>query len=226
MDHRRRKKRSKKKESNNIEPIRFFKKKQKIFNTKSLAGYRLINIDQFNNIEKKKIVTWYNYRLVEKKFNKKIAGLYLYSKGMTKGKTLFCQILSQIGNVYFWDMHGDQGWQQQWEIGKEYDCIVFNAVNSNIIPFDLIERLADKIEITVPIRNQRKAEKIKKKVGFIITSNKLPEELGYSEDMNIWRERMTVINVDNPMFDIIESIKRVHNIQDDQDDELPDIFKE
>lgn len=208
-----------------MEPIKLIKKRSSTNYTCSFKRYRLIDVEQFNTREKKKIVTWYNYRLVENKFNKRIAGLYLYSKGFTKGKTLFCQILSQIGNVYFWDIHGDQGWQQQWEIGKEYDCIVFNAVNRNIIPFDLIERLADKIEVTVPIRNQRVPEKIKKKVGFIITSNKLPEELGYSEDMNIWRERMAVINVDDPMFDIIESMKKVHNIKDDQDDELPDIFK-
>lgn len=175
-------------------------------------------------IELKKLISWYNFRLAEQCFNKNASGIYIWSRTKTIGKTLLCRVLAMIDNVYFWNLH-DDGWQQTWQKGRNYKLLVFNALNEPLLPFYMVESLGDQYPITVRQRNERNPDKIKAKTPFIITSNVPPDELGYRGDIEVWTERMIVINTEEELFELIDKIKEIHGIELEEDDELPDILK-
>jgi hypothetical protein len=174
------------------------------------------------------IITWINFRLIEKKFCKETSGIYIWSYQRSVGKTALCNVLAKIFKFYFWSFE-DKEWQQDWEYGDNYDCIVYNAINSALLKFRQIENHGDRNQITVMKRNQRKAGHIKPDTPFIITSNKPAEKLGYDEkdmDINVWKDRMIIVCVDNiPLFPLIDRIIEQFNIVFKKEDPIPDIYK-
>jgi len=161
------------------------------------------------------ILVWFNYTIIERMFHKQYAGLYLWSYGKTVGKTLLCSVISKIINCYWW-VFEDEGWQQDWDERKRYKCIVYNALNSNLLEHRQIEMHGDRKPIPVKRRNQRVCGHIEAETPFIITSNKPPEELGYgasNADIEVWTERMLIVCVDGcPLWDLIEQMKKRYNI--------------
>lgn len=154
------------------------------------------------------ILNWINFRLIDKKINKQISGLYLWSKQTDLGKTLLCNTLGKVFRCYTW-VFCNVEWQQDYKSGDCYDMIIYNALNSNLLNFHQVELHGDGMKIGVPKRNDRQQATINAYTPFMITSNKHPTELGYNEfpDMDPWMKRMLVINVDGaPLFPVIDKI--------------------
>jgi len=161
------------------------------------------------------ILVWFNYTLVDRMFHKQYSGLYLWSYGKTLGKTLLCSVISKIVNCYWW-VFQDEGWQQDWDDDKKYDCIIYNAINSDILEHRQVELHGDRKPIPVKRRNQRLCAHVDPETPFIITSNKPPEKLGYKEkgqDIEVWTKRMLIVCVDEcPLWDLIEQMERRYNV--------------
>jgi len=161
------------------------------------------------------IIVWINYYLLERKFHKRGAGLYIWSYGKNLGKTLLCNVLEKIVSCYWW-VFEDEGWQQQWNDGKTYKCIIYNALNQNLLPFRQIELHGDRQEIGVRKRNNNNLSVVRPCTPFIITSNKPPEDLGYDQhgqDIDVWTNRMLILDVgDCELFPLIDRILEERNI--------------
>jgi len=170
-------------------------------------------------------ISWINFRLIDKKFNKRRSGIYLWSYGFSVGKTYLCNVLSKIFTMYDW-VFEDNEWQQDWINNHRYDCIIYNALNTPLLRFRQIESHGDRKEIPVTKRNQKFCDHIKSDTPFIITSNKAPEELGYVEkdcNIGVWKARFLTICVDNcPLFPLIDRIIRQFHITFKEEDEVPD----
>jgi len=170
------------------------------------------------------IITWINYAIIDRTFHKNYAGLYLWSYDKSLGKTLLCRVISKIVNCYWW-VFEDEGWQQDWNGKKRYDCIIYNALNQDSLSFRQVEMHGDREPIAVRRRNQRTCGHIEPETPFIITSNVPPEKLGYSDrdkDITVWTERMLVVCIDYcPIFDLIERIKQVYNVHIKEEPERP-----
>lgn len=183
----------------------------------------------FNNtIKLNRIIDWLNFRLFEKKFNKQWSGLYLWSHQCSVGKTTLCQVLGKIFKGYPW-VFGDKDWQQRWDTSIEYDFIIYDAMNSDLLPFRQIEAHGDKEDIVVSKRNQHDYKRVKPKTPYIINSNKPMEQLGYKEqgfNMIVWKARLLSICLDDGcnLFPLIKKIIEEYNIYLESDDPIPEGF--
>jgi hypothetical protein len=168
------------------------------------------------------IIVWINYALVYRHFNKRMSGLYLWSREKTLGKTMLCNAISSVFTCYEW-VFGDKGWQQDWDVGVRYECIIYNAINHSQLSHRQIEMHGDGKPIAVMRRNQKICSHTPERTPFIITSNMPPEQLDYDSDMGIWTSRMVVLNIDEcPLFDLIEKILSHYKVKLRKESPLPD----
>jgi len=173
------------------------------------------------------IIRWINLRLIDKKFKKEIAGIYIWSYDTSLGKTLLCTVLSKIFKMYWW-VFEDKGWQQDFNPTENYQCVVYNAINSSLLRFKQIEDHADRREIVITKRNQKQCDHIKPDTPFILTSNKPPERLGYEEkqcNMKVWKDRMLTVCVDDcPLFPLIDILIKMFKVVFKKEDDIGDAF--
>lgn len=173
------------------------------------------------------IIAWINFRLVEGRFCKKWAGLYLWSIKPTFGKSKLCRVLGKIFDTYNWTFE-DDGWQQNWDNNKKCQCVIYDAISSTEIPYRQLESHGDSRDIVVKRRNQRICGKIHENTPFIATSNKHIEDLGYQSmgyEMKPLKARMLSICVNNcPLFPLIEDIEKFYGIEPEVEDKPPDRF--
>jgi len=201
--------------------------------TRFMTPIKKNKITPFNKIEYTEkswlalhyILTWINYRLIDKSFHKEFSGLYLWSSNCSVGKTLLCNVLSKIFRMYWWEFE-DSDWQQSWNNGYNYECIVYNAVNSSsLLKFRQIELHGDRKEIAISKRNQKICDHIKKDMPYIITSNLPMVNLGYDKsgyEIMVWEARMISVNLtDIPLMDLINKIIREYNVILDKEDDPP-----
>jgi len=206
-----------------LEHLPFFKIDSPVFDYHRNEEDKLKHMEVLNQI-----IGWINYRLIDRQFNKLLAGLYLWSYGFSVGKTMLCNVLSKVFTIYWW-VFEDSEWQQDWKNNHRYDCIVYNALNTTLLRFRQIESHGDRKEIPVTKRNQKFCDHIAADTPFITTSNKPPEKLGYEYkecNTEVWKARqLTVCCDDCPLFPLIDLIIELWNIKMPKEDALPAWYK-
>jgi hypothetical protein len=168
--------------------------------------------------------------LVDRKFTKQLSGLYLWSNANTVGKTKLCEVLSKKFKTHWWAF-ADQGWQQTWKVGANYELIVFDGVNSTLLPHQLVEYLGSGLPYEVTRRRQDACDTIKPYTPYIITSNKPIEDLGYEAlglDSKVWSSRMLSVCLDDDcnVFALISKLLEEYNIyMKPQDTEIEEKYE-
>lgn len=178
-------------------------------------GFKKLDVQLLEDDKQQAIAEWYNIRLVDLFYEKPIAGLYIWSKEINMGKTELIKVLKMIDKCYEWT-YNDGKWQQNWNKGMDYKLIVFNAMNGPYVEFELIEQLGDEVNYSIPQRYETNQGFINAGLPFIITSNKPPDELGYSDHKKIdpiWLGRMIVIELDEPIFPLLELLRKLHGLE-------------
>jgi len=181
------------------------------------------------------IIKWFNKRIVEEGYHKRISGLYLWSRDYSLGKTLLCTILSKI-RMSHWHCFTDKGWQQNFPKGssKKMKLYILNGVNTEDQARQLIDKIefaGDRQDIVVPRRNQHSPEYIAAETPYIINSNKPVEELLSDHDFNatMIKQRLLIVCCDEcPLFPLIDRIADIYNIKLPEEidiDEFEDCFE-
>lgn len=163
----------------------------------------------------KEILKWYNFRLVEQRWNKNAAGLYIWSLPKSVGKTLLLKMLKKIDpDIFEWDKN-DGGYQSKWDKIKDYSMVVFNAINdSGHVPYNVFEELGDEdITITMKKKYDAAPDYISSKTPWILTSNKPSRLLYFRKDTEILTERCIEVELKGDLFELINIIADYNGVE-------------
>lgn len=165
------------------------------------------------NYIEEEILKFYNFRLVEQRFNKKASGLYLWSRPVSIGKSTLLKLLQLIDpNIYFWDSD-DRGWQSKWDKTKDYSMIAFDAINcGKDVPFRIYERFGDKANVTMNQKYEADPDYISSKTPSITTSNGPPEEIWPGKKIHVFKERIITLELKEPIFHLIDLIAEYNGV--------------
>lgn len=138
------------------------------------------------------ILSWIQLRLIDQKWNRKVSGLYIYSRSSRTGKTSLAKILSELFAVYWWNQENDKD--------TDYELIVFDGLtNLNSKLSNLIYFLSDGEYVRFDGRL------LKRRIPFIILSNISMTELGLDND------NIIQIEVNDSLFNVIDIIMNKYN---------------
>jgi len=158
--------------------------------------------------QERAICEWWNIRCVAGDWVKAIAGLYLWSHEKDRQKTTLLKVMSTVMNfdtsTWLWADKGWQGWARD-----NMRLLPIDGLQNTDLSFSFVESLGSNNTVTIPKRGR---QGVRFRGAFGITSNKHWLELGYSQDMEIWRVRLLTLEVTRPLARFAEYFAEVHGL--------------
>lgn len=199
----------------------FYKAKYKRRENK--IGFRELPSDEIDQLEhycNRVIANWYNERLVHKRYDRSLALLHLVSTDeFNLAKTAFGELLLDIAKGYTWTYKDGSGWQQGYDNDENYEFILFHALNEPNVDFHIFEQLADGTGVKISKRFQKEETVIPPEISCIIDGNKYLHTIYSNEPkaLYIYGTRTLIVNVDNHMGELLDLIRRVHDLPSYED---------
>ena len=163
----------------------------------------------------RRIIYFWNNKLVLKSTDKKLSGLYLYSSGTSIGKSAFINCINKIVYSYKHCLM-DNGWQENFDVDvtedQPYQAYLIDGFN-DIKNFDLsiLETICDN-DVSLKRRGSVPG-KLRKGTPFISTSNLSPTDLLGGLGATIITARALIVNCEGvTLFDLLQSIPNLHNL--------------
>lgn len=157
----------------------------------------------------KRIARWWNYRMVQERFNKKVAGLHIWGEQKSKQKSAVLQVMAWLANQVneHWSFT-DKGWQEYYQ--SRFRLLTIDALSGPYVSFAMLENLGSGLQVKIKKRNDKKAFY---QGPFAITANKPLTELYPLKDPEVLAVRVLSVYVEHPLIELVNLLITTHGLE-------------